>query len=171
MSEMSVTQSPKKGRPDVVARRLRRLLDYLNVSYMTFANDTGLDQSYVHRLLTGERGNSASSRGNPKLVHAVEHAYGIAGHYWSSQVDLDPATCKLSAQPQGSLQGGQMGVMTGYQMPSDDLRRRLAEFAANKGESGDMVVALLKMDAPPGADAVWWLTAYLDLKEKLPKRR
>jgi len=139
------------------ARRLRLLMSHLDLTSAEFAARVGLSEGYVSRVLAGERGKG----GLPKLHEKAAAALGVPGHYWTAKADVSPADALRS--PAG---GAGMGTMIGEQRPASavDYRAQLAQLAADRDEPAEVVKALLRTEAPSGADAAWWFARYLDLR-------
>jgi transcriptional regulator with XRE-family HTH domain len=160
--------SPSEPATTVVARRLRKLLDFLKIDNAEFATRTRLQPSYIGRLLNGERGASGDI---PKLTLGTLTAFGIDGHYWSSPVDLDPAKCQIrrpTEHQNSAASEGDMGKMMGRQEfgPGAAARAELAAWAARQGDSGDVIREIMLVEPPADASAVWWLRTYFEIKEK-----
>lgn len=168
---MSQTRTERVGNsaPDkatTIARRLRRLLDYLQLEPAEFASRTKLAPSYVSRLLSGDRGKSGEAS---KLELAVQRAFGIGGHFWTSRVDLDPAQCKMGGSTAATPpEGDEMGTLVGRQEfgSGADARAELALMAARKGDPSDLIRDIMLVEAPPNATAAWWVRTYFDLASR-----
>lgn len=137
--------------PRRIARRLRKLIDHLQMSDAEFSNATGVTQGYLSRLLSGERGASGDA---PTLFLATRDRLDLDGHYWSAREDVAPASCL----PSGPLEEGRR--MASKQ---PDMRASLAKLAAERDDPPEVVKQLLLTQAPANADPVWWVRRYLDL--------
>lgn len=140
---------PESHAEPMIARRLRRLLEHLDISAEEFAERTGLKASYVSRLLSGERGASGDA---PKLFLGTSKAFGLGGHYWSARDDLDPAACLHSPDEESRSMA-----------KADNIQARLVRLSADRDDPADVVKELAKTKAPAGADAMWWFQRYLEL--------
>ena len=142
-------------------------MTYLDVEDAEFARRTGLTASYVSRLLSGDRGQSGEA---PKLALAVQQAYGVGGHYWTSRVDLDPGACNVG-QPvakQVIQPEEEMGTLTGRQEfgAGAEARAELAMQSARRGDPAEVVRQIMLVEAPANASAAWWLKTYFELVRK-----
>ena len=144
----------------VFARRLEHLLAHLEIDAATFASLTGVTEGYLSRVLSGERGKKEL----PKLQGRAESVFGVPGYYWSAKTEESAENALRSVSPHG---GNIMGRLIGGQAATStmDLRRELAQLASDRDEPGDVVKGIMRTEAPPGADAVWWFRRYLELKD------
>jgi transcriptional regulator with XRE-family HTH domain len=153
------TSEPDETR---IAKRLRRLLDYLELRDVEFATRAELTPSYVSRLLSGDRGGSGEV---PKLSLHSWRYFGIDGRYWTSPVELDPATCQTAEQVDSMGAEERMGSMTGRQEfgPGAMARAELARLSAERDDPPAVTQQIMRLPAPDGADAAWWLRQYFEI--------
>lgn len=152
------------------ARRLAALMKSLGMNAAEFSVATGLTQDYVSKVYNGELG--LSGRPLQRLHRAAEKAFGVADIYWTSASDKKPETAYDSrSQPKGGLMGVIVGAQVfGGQRPVDaggnrhgPVKAALAQYAADRGLSDHMVVAIHKLSPPEDADLVWWIGTWTDL--------
>jgi transcriptional regulator with XRE-family HTH domain len=153
---------------DRVARRLNRLLEFLGKDAKTFADETGLDRSYVSRLTKGERGGGTGV----KLLMNTERVYKVDGTYWTSERDLDPAVCiNITAEKRLDNTVSRAESMTDSQR---GLLVEAIEAALDAGAPPEVIMALTKATPPPGKELsrAWWFNAYHEAMElaRRPKR-
>lgn len=133
-----------------IARRMAKLLDYLGCDARTFSDETGLDRSYVGRLLKGERGGGTGV----KLLMSTEHRYGLSNDYWLSERELEPGECIRVAASKPTIQ-----EMTAAQR---QIRDEAIEAAIEAGAPSDVLKAMLHASPPAGQELSrsWWFVYF-----------
>lgn len=132
----------------VLTRRIKRLLEYLDLTEAEFATRSGLGSSYVNRLVSGDRGASGEA---PKLFLKTREVFGLDGRYWSARDDLDPAECLRSDEEDARA------------MATTDVRIGLINLSADRDDPPDVIKELARTKPPANADAMWWFRRYLEL--------
>jgi transcriptional regulator with XRE-family HTH domain len=139
------------------ARKLRALLEHLEITASEFARRTGVSQAYLSKIKNGDRGGGPGK--SLALRVAARDTFGVPDIYWLPGDSFD-----LSRLPKSGKVGSSMNVAAYQQIQQhDDFRRQLAQVAAELGDPPDVVVALLRETPPPGADLIWWVRRYREL--------
>lgn len=146
------------------ARRLERLLRYLDKTPTEFSRETGLDPSYVSRLKGGLRGGHG---GNLHLK--VSETYGLDPSYWTSPIEMDPAECIRRPRPQMPVpQAPRPPAPPAPNAGPQPVKEAIMELAIKRGDGPERMMAILRAMPPAGQEnsLVWWVGFYVDLVAK-----
>lgn len=147
-----MTPMPHDEHRQRVARRLKKLMDYLGKDAASFSKDTGLDRSYVGRLLHGERGRGVGAA----LVMKTERAYKLDGMYWTAPNDPNPADC-INLPEDRKLR-------TEVSESQRAIKDAVLEACIDMGAHPDVMRAVVKATPPEGQElrVAWWLQYVLE---------
>lgn len=156
-----------------IQRRLRRLIEHLDMSQSQFAARIGYSPGHITRMLSATRGKGMRQE---RLFLQIARAFGIEERYWTSPVDLDPSACfnaqLKEGEPMASIVGPQTPVA---QRSAADIRLELARWAAEEdGAPAELVKEIVTGDLPGDPSPMGVLRHYSALKKRVtavqPKR-